>query len=115
MADKKFGYKPIYPGFPWDMTLRLLATPVLFPEGVKLRAQIRTAVGAPILATLTTEAGTLARVDDERVAIALDPAITTRLKAGTIVLELIRTDVTPAVHLGVRLTIQVKTPVTAAR
>lgn len=115
MASKKFSYEPIYPGFPWKVTLNLVSTPALFPEGVKLRAQLRVDVDQPVLAVLTTDNGAFTRIDDSRIEVTLSELITAKLKPGTVLFDLVRTDTPVARHLGVRVQVTVKTSATTPR
>jgi hypothetical protein len=65
-----------------------------------------------VLAELTSSAGSILRLDDRTIEIILAPALTSGLSQGGIVLDLVRTDLTPDRHLGFLLEIPVALPVT---
>lgn len=108
MTTKKFNYKPIFAGFPWAMTLHVASDPGLFPVDSTWTAHVRTEVNSPkILATLTTENQRLARVDDQRIAISLDGAASTKWEQGTVVFDLVRTDGVDQ-HSSIRIEVAVE-------
>ncbi len=108
----KFKYRPLYPGFDWNVVMRVIAAPSLFPVGVKLRAQVRTEPGAAVLGVLTTDAGHLVRVDNDRIQITIPGSLSAKWAEGTVMFDLVRTDLTPAVHLGLRVKVETKTSLT---
>lgn len=113
MSTKKFTYKPIYTGYEWKLRLQLNATPALFPAGVKLRAQVRVSPDdAKPLTTLTVDDGQILRVDDNTIQITIPETASNKWEEGSVMFDLVRTDVEPDQHLGVRVTVQVKKSVT---
>lgn len=85
----------------------------LFPEGADLVAQVRQKPSAAdILATLTSAEGHLLREGDHLLTLTIPAAFTTDLSVGSVVLDLVRLDVTPALPLGFILEIPVMLPVT---
>jgi hypothetical protein len=97
----------------YEYRLRLGTDSALFPIGCTLIAQVRASIGsAVLLATLSTEAGTLIREDDRTLEIVLGPTITSTLVAGSVVIDVVRTDLEPDRHLGFMLEIPVQQPVT---
>jgi hypothetical protein len=102
----------IRPGYPWRMRIRFKAAGLL-PEGVALKAQVRQRADASsVLAELTTAAGSLARVSATEIDILMGPEHTGPMQPGAVELDLVRTDVTPAEHLGFLMRVPVRRPVT---
>jgi len=86
---------------------------VIFPAGCGLRAQIRSDLASPeILAELTTENGGITRVSDDTIQIEIMPETTGKARAGSVVLDFVRTDTNPDLYLYVQMTIPVVQPVT---
>jgi len=86
---------------------------VLFPNGARLRADMRDYVGAPeILVALTSENGGLTVIDENTFEIQLTGEQTARMTQSYVVVDLIRTDVSPPIYSYVELRIPVKQPVT---
>jgi hypothetical protein len=97
----------------YEYRLHLRADTALFPPGSILTGQLRAGLGAPeVLATLSTEAGTLIRLEDSLLEILLPPNVTAGLAVGRVILDLVRTDLTPDRHLGFSLEIPVQLPIT---
>jgi hypothetical protein len=97
----------------YEYRLQLQAEADLFPEGASFAGQVRSAItAATTLAELSTAAGSVLRVDVRTLEIVLSPAMTASLAPGGIVLDLVRTDLTPDRHLGFVLEIPVVLPVT---
>ena len=63
-------------------------------------------------ALLATAAGSVLRLDGRTLEIVLAPEVTAGLAPGGVVLDLVRTDLTPDRHLGFVLEIPVALPVT---
>jgi hypothetical protein len=97
----------------YEYRLQLQAEADLFPEGASFVGQVRNAVTATtMVAELSTAAGSVLRVDNRTLEIVLAPEVTASLAPGGIVLDLVRTDLTPDRHLGFVLEIPVVLPVT---
>jgi hypothetical protein len=86
-----------------------------FPEGCTLLADIALFVGGPAVATLSTEDGTITRIDDDTVEVSIPGAATALLTNTTAQLDLVRTDPSPDEWLGLRVQLPVEQPITAAR
>lgn len=86
-----------------------------FPEGCTLLADIALFVGGPAVATLSTEEGTITRIDDDTVEVSIPGAATALLTNTTAQLDLVRTDPSPDEWLGLRVQLPVEQPITAAR
>lgn len=112
VRTKKFKYKPLHPGFDWSVVLRIPASPFLFPAGSTFKAQVRYDEGEAVLTTLTTALGTLTRVDDERIEIKIPGSASTKWIEPAVMLDLVRTDLSPAQHLAIRVQIEVQTSLT---
>ena len=97
----------------YEYRLQLQAEADLFPEEASFVGQVRNAVTATtMVAELSTAAGSVLRVDGRTLEIVLAPEVTASLTPGGIVLDLVRTDLTPDRHLGFVLEIPVALPVT---
>jgi hypothetical protein len=97
----------------YEYRLQLQAEADLFPEGASFAGQVRSAISAStIVAELSSAAGSVLRVDGRTLEIVLAPDVTASLAPGGIVLDLVRTDLTPDRHLGFVLEIAVVLPVT---
>jgi hypothetical protein len=97
----------------YEYRLQLQAEADLFPEGASFVGQVRSAItAATMVAELSTAAGNVLRVDGRTLEIVLTPDVTVNLAPGGIVLDLVRTDLTPDRHLGFVLEIPVALPVT---
>ena len=97
----------------YEYRLQLQAEADLFPEGASFAGQMRSTISAAtVVAELSTAVGSVLRVDDRTLEIVLMPAVTASLAPGGIVLDLVRTDLTPDRHLGFVLEIPVVLPVT---
>ena len=97
----------------YEYRLQLEAEAVLFPEVADFAGQLRaTIMSASVLAELTSSGGSILRLDDRTLEIVLAPEVTASLAPGGIVLDLVRTDLTPDRHLGFVLEIPVVVPVT---
>lgn len=93
--------------------LQLEAEADLFPEAATFTGQVRRRVeDSLVLATLSTANGAILRLTARRLEIVLDPAVTAGLHVGSVVLDLVRTDLDPDRHLGLLLEIPVSLPVT---
>lgn len=97
----------------YEYRLQIEAESALFPEGAAFAGQIRTKVSAArVVATLTSEAGSVLRRSDRVLELVVPPAATAGLSPGTAVLDLVRTDLVPPRHLAFILEIPVVQPVT---
>ena len=93
--------------------LRLEAEGLLFPEGAVFVGHVRATPGATeVLATLSSADGGLMRVSDQALDLQIAAADTGRMVAGSVVIDVVRTDVNPDLHLGFALEIPVLLPVT---
>ena len=97
----------------YEYRLQLEADSPVFPAGCTLAAQVRRKVSDTVtIATLTTENGGLTRIADTVVEIAIPPAATANLSPGSVVMDMVRTDLYPDRHLSFTLEIPVVRPVT---
>jgi hypothetical protein len=97
----------------YEYRLQLEANSPVFPAGCALTAQVRKKVSdSSIIATLTTGKGGLARISDTVVEITIPPAATANLSPGSVVMDMVRTDLEPDRHLSFTLEIPVVRPVT---
>jgi hypothetical protein len=97
----------------YEYRLQLEAEADLFPESASFVGQVRSAItAATVVAELSSAAGSVLRVDDRTLEIVLAPEVTANLAPGMVVLDLVRTDLTPDRHLGFVLEVPVVLPVT---
>jgi len=98
-------------GYPWRLQIET-AAPV-FVEGAAYAGQLRLRASDPtVLATISSAEGGVLRVSDTVLELALCPDQTVALAPGRVVLDLVRVDVDPDLHLGFFLEIPVMLPVT---
>lgn len=98
-------------GYPWRLQIEA-AAPV-FVEGAAYGGQLRVRASDPtVLATLSSAEGGVLRVNDTVLELALRPDQTAGLAPGRVVLDLVRIDLDPDLHLGFFLEIPVMLPVT---
>lgn len=101
----------IIAGYPYR--LQIEADAALFPEEAAFVAEIRTRVSAAsMIASLTTANRGILRVSDTVLELAIAPEATTGLGAGSVILDVVRTDLIPPRHLAFFLEIPVVLPVT---
>jgi hypothetical protein len=97
----------------YEYKLQLEADSPVFPAGCSLTAQVRAKVSdINIIATLTTANGGLARISDTVVEIIIPSTATAGLPPGSVVMDMVRTDLEPDRHLNFTLDIPVVRPVT---
>lgn len=97
----------------YEYRLQLQAEADLFPQGASFAGQVRSTISAAaVLAQLSTAMGSVLRLDGRTLEIVLAPDVTASLAPGEVVLDLVRTDLTPDRHLGFLLEIPVVLPVT---
>jgi hypothetical protein len=97
----------------YEYKLQIEADSPIFPAGCALTAQVRAKVrDSTIIATLTTANGGLARISDTVVEITIPPTATANLSPGSVVMDMVRTDINPERHLNFNLEIPVVRPVT---
>jgi hypothetical protein len=97
----------------YEYRLLLEAEADLFPEDASFAGQVRSAISAAtVVAELSSAAGSVLRVDVRTLEIVLAPEVTANLAPGKVVLDLVRTDLSPDRHLGFVLEVPVALPVT---
>ena len=108
---RKHRYAPIRIGYAWGVTLNVVGA--AFPAEATFRAQVRASREATTaLAELTTASGGITRLDATRLALSISAAATAVFPAGTVLLDVVRTDLDPDQHLGFEVTIPVDQAVT---
>jgi hypothetical protein len=101
----------IVAGYPYRLQIEA-GTP-LFPQDAVFAAEVRTKVSAAsVIATLTTANGGLLRLSDTVLELAIAPEATASLDAGSVILDIVRSDLMPPRHLSFFLEIPVVLPVT---
>jgi len=97
----------------YDYTLQIETDVATFPVGCVLTAQVRAKVSDnAVLATLTTANGGLTRISETVLEITIPAPATTTLQVGSVVLDVVRTDLEPDRHLNFHLEIPIIKPVT---
>ena len=97
----------------YEYRLQLQAEADLFPDLAQFTGHLRRAVGeSTVLTTITSANGGVLLRGARTIEIVLAPEVTATLTPGTVVLDLVRTDIDPDRHLGVLLEIPVMLPVT---
>ena len=109
MADTSIPAWPIARGYSYSakVTVTTEDDEAIFPAGCRLAAQFRDYAGAgTVQASATTENGKLSRIDDDTVLIQLDAADMAAMD-GSVVFDLVRTDLSPDQWLGVQVCLPV--------
>ena len=97
----------------YEYRLRIAAEVAAFPMDARFMGQMRASGAATeVLATGSSDAGMLVRIDDMTLDIVIPPIVTATLAPGSVVLDLVRIDLDPDRHLGVLFEIPVVLPVT---
>jgi hypothetical protein len=97
----------------YEYRLQLEAESAVFPEEARFAGQVRRNANAEtVLATLTSEGGTILRRGDNTLELIMPETVTAELTPGSVVLDLVRSDLVPPQHLNVFLEIPVLLPVT---
>jgi hypothetical protein len=98
-------------GYGWRLQIEVEAP--IFAEGASYVGQIRERPNAAeVLATLTSADHGIMRISDTVLELALRPDQTAGLASGRVVLDLVRIDLAPDLHLGFLLELPVILPVT---
>lgn len=104
---------PVVPGYAYAIRLEIEGEDTPFPAGCELRADVRRFVYSGVrIARLTTEDEGIVRIDDNTVEIRMSEADTSAIDGGSVVLDLVRTDVEPVAYLYVQVRLPVTKPVT---
>jgi hypothetical protein len=108
---------PVGAGFQYR--LRLKATPLVdgdapaFPVGCQLRAEVRAFAAADDLAgALTTQDGTIVRIDDDTIELDFPRSVTGEIDNSTLTFDLVRTDPSPDEWMGIQVRLPVIQPIT---
>lgn len=97
--------------YPWR--LQIEAEVPLFEARARYFAQLRRKRTDPeVLTELSTEEGGITWINDTVLELSLSVEQTAQLSPGQVVMDLIRRDLTPVVHLGILLEVPVLWPVT---
>jgi hypothetical protein len=98
-------------GYPWR--LQIEADAPVFVQGASYAGQLRLRASDPtVLATISSAEGGVLRVSDTILELGLRADQTGVLAPGRVLLDLVRVDVDPDLHLGFFLEIPVVLPVT---
>lgn len=102
-------------GLRWSKRLTVTGgAAAYFPTGVEIRSQVRSSEYAPsAFATLTTENGGIARISDDAIDLVMTPAQTAVFNVGTVVLDLLRMDLSYPVDYGIKLRVKVEQGITS--
>ncbi len=104
---------PVARGYVYPFRMSVPDGEAPFPEGVRLRAEVRDFAGADhVLGVLTTENGGLARVDDRTVDVVVAASITGLLTNTVMAIDFARVDVVPVRFLAIGVSLTVIEPVT---
>ena len=98
-------------GYTWR--LQIEAEAPVFAEGASYAGHLRLKPSDPtLLAELSSADGGIEHITDRVLELSLTPSQTAVLSPGRVVLDLVRTDLNPDLHLGFLLEIPVMLPVT---
>lgn len=97
----------------YEYKLQVEADMALFPLGCVLVAHVRRKVSdTAFLTSLTTANAGLTRISDMIVEITIPASVTSQMQAGTVFMDMVRTDLAPDLHLNFALELPVILPVT---
>lgn len=98
-------------GYAWR--LQIEAEAPIFAEGARYAGHLRLKPSDPTLfAELSSADGGIEHISTSVLELSLTPSQTAGLSPGRVVLDLVRTDLEPDLHLGFLLEIPVMLPVT---
>jgi len=98
-------------GYAWR--LQIEAEAPIFPDGASYTGHLRLKPSDPtLLAELSSADGGIEHITATVLELSLTPSQTAVLTPGRVVLDLVRTDLEPDLHLGFLLEIPVMLPVT---
>lgn len=93
--------------------LQIEAEAPLFPEGARLVVQIRARPSAEaVLGDIGSDTGGIVRLSDHLIELNIPPEITGTLSPGFCMLDMVRADCAPPLHLGFSLELPILTPIT---
>lgn len=97
----------------YEYRLQIEADAPVFPVGCTLVGHVRQKIAdSAIVATLSTANGGLTRISDTIVEIKIPGSATANVPPGSVVMDLVRTDLNPDQHLNFLLEIPVVKSVT---
>ena len=97
----------------YDYRVRLEADVAVFAEGASFIAQVRLKPSSPdVAAVLSSTTGEIERVSDTSIDLHIPATSTNGMAPGSVVLDVVRDDLNPPLHLGFSLKIPVQLPVT---
>ena len=98
-------------GYPWRLHIEAAAP--LFEVDAQYFGQLRRRRTDPeVLTDLSTEEGGITWISNTVLELSLSVEQTAQLSPGQVVMDLIRRDLTPVMHLGILLEVPVLWPVT---
>lgn len=105
--------RAIRTGCEWRLKIHISASAAsLFPDTARFVSQFRDGIDGSLKLTLSSEAGTIIRVDENTLEFVVPGAETVSWPDGTVVMDVIRVDLTERIHLGFDLEIPVRGTVT---
>lgn len=106
--------KAIQTGCEWRLKIKInSAALAAFPASARFSASIRKEdTDGDVLTTLSTSSGSIIRVDGNTLELVLPDSVSANWESGTVVMDIIRTDLTQKIHLGFDLKIPVKRTIT---
>jgi hypothetical protein len=105
--------KAIQAGFEWRLKIKIVSPALaVFPTTAKFTAQVRDTPDSSVKVELSSDAGTIIRVDGNTIELVIKSTDSADWSEGTVVMDVIRTDLSQLIHLGFDLEIPVKRPVT---
>jgi len=105
--------RAIQTGCEWRLKIKVTSSALdPFPVTAKFVAQVRDDPDSPVKTTISTDLGTIIRSDENTIELHLKGEDTEAWAAGTVVMDVIRTDLAEHVHLGFDLEIPVKRTIT---
>lgn len=105
--------KAIQTGCEWRLKIKIVSSAIAaFSVGAAFTAHIRDTIDGPEKAVLSTASGTITRIDGNTLEFVIGQAVTADWSEGSVIMDVIRTDLTAKIHLGFDLVIPVKRSIT---
>lgn len=105
--------KIIQSGYEWKIRIAVGSGLNLYPAGATFRAQVRRAPEVPeILYEMTTANDGVKRIDQNTLELTIPGSVSKDWPSRKAFIDIVRTDITPPVHLGFRIAVPVQQPIT---
>jgi len=105
--------KAIQTGCDWRLKITINSAALEeFPSNAHFLAHIRDHADGPLKAALSTEDGTITRMNSKTIELIIPATVSASWQAGTVVMDVLRVDTSTPIHLGFDLEVPVKRTIT---